>query len=245
MATETRRRLIVALDFERLAPALEMARRLAGAVGMFKIGQQLYTAEGPEAVRQLAGFGPSIFLDLKFHDIPNTVAGAVAAACTLPGIELVTVHALGGGAMLRAAARAVALASPSPVRRPKVLAVTLLTSLDAAALREIGLTGTPVTRSVHLARLARRSKLDGVVASPGEIRGIRAACGRSFLIVVPGIRPQGTETADQQRIATPAQAIQAGADYLVVGRPITQAGDPAAAAEAIVSEMAQAAKKIS
>lgn len=243
MPTETRRRLIVALDFDRLSPAFEMARRLAGVVGMFKIGKQLFTAEGPEAVRQIAPLGLPIFLDLKFHDIPNTVAAAVTAACALPGVELLTVHALGGGAMMRAAGRAAISDHPSFAGRPKVLAVTLLTSLDTAALREIGLTGTLVARAVHLARLARRAKLEGVVASPREIRHIRAACGKNFLIVAPGIRPLGSAAADQQRIASPAEAIRAGADYLVVGRPITQASDPVAATESIIREMEQAASR--
>lgn len=243
MPSEARRRLIVALDFDRLAPALEMASRLAGSVGMFKIGKQLFTAEGPEAVRKLSRLDAGIFLDLKFHDIPNTVAGAVSAACSLPGVQLLTVHALGGRAMMRAASLAADSAHSPSHARPKVLGVTLLTSLDAAAMREIGLTGTPVTRAVHLARLARRGKLDGVIASPSEIRYIRAACGKSFLIVVPGIRPAGSAGDDQQRTSAPAEAIRAGADYLVVGRPITQAKDPVAAANAIVREMERAASK--
>ena len=157
MPSEARRRLIL---------ALEMASRLAGSVGIFKIGKQLLTAEGPEAVRNLSRFDLGIFLDLKFHDIPNTVAGAVSAACSLPGFAFLTVHALGGRAMMNAASLAAVTAHSPPHARPKVLGVTLLTSPYAAVMREIRLTGTPVTRAVHLARLARRGKLDGVVASP-------------------------------------------------------------------------------
>jgi orotidine-5'-phosphate decarboxylase len=211
-----------------------MARRLGPLAGMFKIGSQLFTAEGPRAVEGIAALGAGIFLDLKFHDIPNTVAGAVRAAAALPGLELVNVHASGGLEMMRAAARAVT----GLRQRPRVLAVTILTSLDAAALRRVGMIGPPQRRVVALARLAQQAGLDGVVCSAHELHSIRQACGSKFLTVVPGIRPASAAKGDQSRVATPAQAIRAGADYLVVGRPITAARDPRAAAEAILDEIA-------
>ena len=236
MARGARNQLIIALDFDRLAPALQMARRLADFAGMFKIGRQLFTAEGPHAVEKLAKFGPGIFLDLKFHDIPNTVAGATHAAAQLPGVRLVNVHALGGRAMMRAAARAVA----GKKRRPKVVGVTLITSMDEKAMSQVGILGPPLKRVVQLARLAKLAGLDGVVASPLEVAAIRRACGGKFLTVVPGIRPAAFARDDQSRFATPAEAIRAGADYLVVGRPITEAKDPRAAAKAILEEMSSA-----
>ena len=236
MARNAHERLIVALDFDRLAPAIQLARRLRGLAGMFKIGRQLFTAEGPRAVAKLAKFGAGIFLDLKFHDIPNTVAGAVGAAAELPGVRLVNVHALGGKEMMRAAARAVA----GKRKRPKVLGVTLLTSMNEATMSDVGILGPPLKRAVQLARLAKRTGLDGVVASPLEAAEIRRACGPKFLIVVPGIRPKSAHKNDQLRTATPAEAIRAGADYLVVGRPITSAKDPRAAAQEILEEMSAA-----
>jgi orotidine-5'-phosphate decarboxylase len=232
----------VALDFGRLDEAIRFAGPLADLVGMFKINIHLFSAAGPEAVRRIAELGPGIFLDLKFHDIPNTVAGAVRAAAALPGVELLNVHATGGLEMLQAAARALA-ETASEGRRPKLLAVTILTSLNQAALRQAGISGTPRTRAVSLARLAQQAGLDGVVASPHEIKPIRRACGKEFLIVVPGVRPRQSGSAradDQARVATPGEAISAGADYLVIGRPITAAPDPRAAAEAILDEMAAA-----
>jgi len=219
---------------------------------MLKINIQLFTAEGPAAVEKLNRLGPGIFLDLKFHDIPNTVQGAVASAMGLPGVHLLNLHALGGMEMMRAAAKvrdqARARAPNSPVS--KVLAVTILTSMDNAALRQVGINGPASRRVVQLARLAKKAGMDGVVASPEEVRAIRRACGKDFLIVVPGIRPtvRGRIQArgrkgrrdDQARISTPAEAIRAGADYLVVGRPITGAPDPEAAAQAIVEEIGSA-----
>jgi orotidine-5'-phosphate decarboxylase len=213
-----------------------MARRLRGAVGLFKVGNQLFTAEGPRAIEKLAGLGFGTFLDLKFHDIPNTVAGAVAAAAALPKVRLMTLHASGGAAMMRAAREAVA----GKKRRPALLGVTILTSLDAAALRRVGISGSPASRAVALARLAKQSGLDGVVASAHEARAIRRACGPKFLIVVPGVRPARASPNDQSRVATPAQAIRNGADYLVVGRPITAAANPRKAALAIAEEIASA-----
>jgi orotidine-5'-phosphate decarboxylase len=205
---------------------------------MFKVGSQLFTTEGPRAVQQLAGLGFDIFLDLKFHDIPNTVAGAVAAAAKLPRVRLVNVHASGGVEMMRAAREA----AGSGKSRPAVLAVTILTSLDAKALRTIGISGSPASRATALAELAKRAGMDGVVASAQEVKAIRRACGPKFLIVVPGIRPAATSANDQSRIATPAEAIRAGADYLVVGRPITSARDPGVAALAVANEIAAASQ---
>jgi orotidine-5'-phosphate decarboxylase len=213
-----------------------LARKLRGAAGLMKVGGQLFTAEGPRAVEKLADLGFEIFLDLKFHDIPNTVAGAVASAAQLAGIRLLTLHTLGGTAMMRAAREAV----PSKKKRPALLGVTILTSMDAAALTEIGIADSPGTRALALARLAQESGLDGVVASAHEVRVIRAACGPKFLIVVPGVRPANSSTNDQSRVATPAEAISWGADYLVVGRPITAAPNPRKAALGIAEEMASA-----
>jgi orotidine-5'-phosphate decarboxylase len=221
---------------DRLGPACALARRLRGAAGMFKVGLQLFTAEGPRAVEKLAGLGFDIFLDLKFHDIPNTVAGAVAAAADLPGVRLVNVHTLGGVAMMRAAREALT----GKKRRPALLGVTVLTSMDAAELRRVGVSGPPSTRAVGLARLAKQAGLDGVVASAHEARAIRRACGARFLIVVPGVRPAGAAVNDQSRVATPGEAIRAGASYLVVGRPITGAANPREAALAITREIAEA-----
>jgi orotidine-5'-phosphate decarboxylase len=180
------------------------------------------------------GFG--IFLDLKFHDIPNTVKGAVAAAAEMPGLKMLTLHTTGGLAMMKAAREAVG----SKKRRPALLGVTILTSLDAPTMESVGLTGTPRSRAVALARLAKEAGLDGVVASAHEVRSIREACGSDFVIVVPGIRPASAAVNDQSRVATPADAIQAGANYLVVGRPITAAPDPRKAALAIAAEIASA-----
>ena len=216
-----------------------MARLLTGSVGMFKVGKQLFTAAGPEALRKLSALGARIFLDLKYHDIPNTVAGAVRAAVDLPGIELLNVHALGGRAMMEAAAKAM----PRGATRPKLLAVTILTSMDQRAMREVGIQGTPAARVLRLARLAQDCGVDGVVASPLEVRSIRKACGPDFLLVLQGIRPSGSDLHDQKRTATPAAAIGDGADYLGVGRAITQAADPVAAAAAIAAEIAEALRE--
>ncbi|MGH9793566.1 MAG: orotidine-5'-phosphate decarboxylase [Candidatus Acidiferrales bacterium] len=231
--------MIVALDFDRLAPALTLARRLAPFAGMFKIGAQLFTAEGPRAVEQVASLGQGIFLDLKFHDIPNTVAGAVRAAAQLPGVRMVNVHALGGYRMMSASARAVSDVRP----RPRLLAVTLLTSMDESELDRVGIRGIPETRVIDLARLARQAGLDGVVASAHELRALRRMRGKRFTIVVPGVRPKATAWRDQSRVATPADAIRDGADYLVIGRPIIEAHDPLAAANAILKEIADASRR--
>ena len=236
--------LIVALDFDSLSTALKFAKQVADLVGMFKIGSQLFTSAGPEAVRQVAQLGADIFLDLKFHDIPNTVAGAVLASAGIPGVQLVNVHALGGSAMLRAAAQAISAGVPMGADRPRLLAVTILTSMDQKAVREVGIAGPPATRVVKLAKLAQKSGVDGVVASVRETKAIRRACGREFLIVTPGVRLQetmaGAKNDDQTRTATPREAIRAGADFIVVGRPILAASDPRAAAQEIVDEIASA-----
>jgi len=217
-----------------------MARGLAGIVGLFKINIHLFTAEGPEAVRKIGELGPGIFLDLKYHDIPNTVAGAISAAAELPHVRLLDLHATGSEAMMRAGAQALGNRGE---HRPRLLGITILTSLGQPDLRRVGISGTPGSRALSLAKLVKRCGLDGVVASPKEVRQIRRGCGRDFLIVVPGIRPAQRSQSrrdDQARVATPAEAIRAGADYLVVGRPITAAADPVAAAKGIVEEMASA-----
>jgi len=203
---------------------------------MVKVGSQLFTAEGPSVVRRLAGMGLDVFLDLKFHDIPNTVASAAAAAAKLPRVRLMTLHTLGGLEMMRAARQALGRRGD----RPKLLGVTILTSHDAASLRRLGLAGPTTARAVKLAQLARKAGLDGVVASAREVRPIRRACGPRFLIVVPGIRPAGSARGDQARVATPSAAIRAGADYLVIGRPISEARNPQAAAAEIAREAAAA-----
>jgi orotidine-5'-phosphate decarboxylase len=215
---------------------MALARKLQGVAGIFKVGSQLFTTEGPRAVQKLAGLGFDIFLDLKFHDIPNTVAGAVAAAAKLPRVRLLTLHAAGGVEMMRAARKA----AGARKSRPALLAVTVLTSLDAEALRAIGMSGSPASQAVALARLAEKAGMDGVVTSAREVCAIRQACGPKFLIVVPGIRPAAASLDDQSRVATPAEAIGAGADYLVVGRPITAASNPRTAALAIGNEIATA-----
>jgi orotidine-5'-phosphate decarboxylase len=210
-------------------------------VGLLKVGSQLYTAEGPRAVDRLAGLGYEIFLDLKFHDIPNTVAGAVSAAAELRDVAMLTLHAAGGLAMMRAARESLS----GKKTRPALLAVTLLTSLDSTDLKQIGITGTPASRVLSLAKLAKEADLDGVVCSAHEVAAVRRACGPKFLIVVPGVRPAASAAQDQSRIATPADAIRAGADYLVVGRPITAAPDPRAAALSIAKEIHDSAETAS
>jgi orotidine-5'-phosphate decarboxylase len=232
-------RILVALDVDSSAKALALADTLRGTVAGYKIGKQLFTAEGPDVVRALTARGDRVFLDLKFHDIPNTVAGAVRSAMAT-GAWMVNVHASGGSAMMRAAAQAAHdTAAKTGAARPLVIGVTVLTSMDEAALAEVGTTRPVIEQVVHLARLAKAAGLDGVVASPQEIAAIRTACGPDFHIVTPGIRPAGQAgTDDQARTLTPKEAIAAGASYLVIGRPITAAADPRAAAEAIATETA-------
>lgn len=236
--------LIVALDFDSLTTAVKFARQICDLVGMFKIGNQLFTAAGPQAVREVAQLGAGIFLDLKYHDIPNTVEGAVLAAAALPGVQLVNVHALGGSAMLRAAAHAASASVAMGADRMRVLAVTVLTSMDKGALREVGVGGPPKNRVVKLAKLAQAAGIDGVVASSQEAKAIRKACGSDFIIATPGVRLKEKGPADarddQARTATPREAIKAGADFIIVGRPILAAADPRAAAQSIVEEITAA-----
>jgi orotidine-5'-phosphate decarboxylase len=231
--------ILVALDVPTAREALAVADTLRGAVGGYKIGSQLFTAAGPDIVRTFVERGDPVFLDLKFHDIPNTVAGAVSSATEL-GVWMVNVHASGGAAMLAAARRAADETSARTGRKaPLVIAVTVLTSMDAATLAGIGVSSTPLDQVLRLAALAQQAGLDGVVASPQEIAAIRSACGADFAIVTPGIRG-GSATSgpdDQHRTSTPAGAVSAGSSYLVIGRPITAASDPRAAALAILDEI--------
>ena len=227
-------RIIVALDFPDANGAVAFSQRLDPKQCRVKVGKELYTAAGPALVEQLQRAGFGVFLDLKFHDIPNTVAGACAAAAQL-GVWMINVHALGGRPMMEAAREAVAKAA----KRPKLLAVTLLTSMSAADMADVGMSGGPPDAVARLARLARSAGLDGVVCSAQEAAGLRRQCGKDFLLVTPGIRPAEAGQDDQQRVATPRAAIADGADYLVIGRPITRAPDPLAALRAIQAEIAK------
>lgn len=206
---------------------------------MLKVGSQLFTAEGPPIVRSLHALGFNIFLDLKFHDIPNTVFGAIGSVRALPGVRLANIHTLGSLEMLRAARKA----AGSGPRAIKLLGVTILTSHDFASLREAGIAGPPDKAAIRLAKLAQRAGLAGVVASAHEVKAIRRACGPRFLIVVPGIRSQHDAANDQSRIGSAGAAIEAGADYLVIGRPITRATNPRDAALAIAEEIRQASTR--
>jgi orotidine-5'-phosphate decarboxylase len=234
-ATTPRDRLIVALDFPSAALALDHVDRLEGSCRWFKVGLELYLAAGGSIVRTLRERGFEVFLDLKLHDIPNTVAGAVRSVSSL-GASLLTVHASGGEAMLAAAAEAAAGAPDAP----RLLAVTVLTSMDATQLSGVGVFDSPAQQVLRLGRLAMATGMDGLVCSPAEVSALRANLGDSPLLVVPGVRLEGGDHGDQRRVATPSAAIAAGASMLVVGRPITQAPDPAAAVKAIFAEMANA-----
>jgi orotidine-5'-phosphate decarboxylase len=227
-----RERLIVALDVSSAAEAQKLVARVGEAAGIYKVGLQLFTAEGPSIVRDLVSSGRRVFLDLKLHDIPTTVALAVKSAAELR-VDMLTIHSSGGAAMLRAATEAAA-------GRMNLLAVTVLTSLTDEDMQEIGVSGRVCDQVLRMAALAQRAGCQGIVTSPRESLTVRKALGEGFAIVTPGIRPAGTDTNDQQRIATPAQAISNGASHIVVGRPITHAADPANAAEAIIAEMEQA-----
>ena len=234
-------KLIVALDVDTPAQALALVKELGPVVGMFKIGSQLFTLAGPQIVRDVVASGAKVFLDLKFHDIPHQVAGAARSAAQL-GVSLFTVPASGGAEMMRRAAEAVTeVAEREGITRPAVLAVSVLTSMDASALAQIGISSSPEESVLRLVKLAEQSGADGVVASPQETKKIRATVANpKFLIVTPGIRPAGGGGDDQRRVATPEAALKAGADYLVVGRPITAASDAVAAAQQIAAEMQRA-----
>jgi len=229
---DPRQRLIVALDVSKA----EAARKIVAAVGdsahAYKVGMQLYTAEGPAIVRELVDSGRRVFLDLKYHDIPNTVASAVREAAEL-GVSMLTVHASGGGKMLRAAVESAHAIKPQLL----VLAVTVLTSLDDVELGKIGLRGGVLEQVLRLSALALSNGCKGVVASAQEAAALREEFGSDFAIVTPGVRPAGSGPHDQARVVTPAEAIAAGASHIVVGRPITEASDPAAEARAILGQM--------
>ena len=225
-----------ALDTTDLGKAMELAVAIKPWVGGIKLGLEFFNANGPQGIASLAEIGLPVFADLKMHDIPNTVAGGIRAVLPL-GISIVNVHAGGGRAMMKAAAEAAATAG---ARRPKVIAVTVLTSMDVSDLNETGVHGAPADQVIRLATLARDAGMDGVVCSAHEIEPLRKALGPGFMLVVPGIRPAGADTGDQKRIMTPAEALKHGADWLVIGRPITGAADPASAARAIHDELLRA-----
>jgi len=231
-------KLIVALDVKTAAEAQRLIDMLRGIAGMFKIGSQLFTATGPEFVRNIVDSGERVFLDLKFHDIPNTVAAAGVEAARL-GVAIFNVHAAGGMEMMRRTAEAVAESTQAEgILKPSVIGVTVLTSTDQTTLAEVGWSLNPESLVQRLALLAESAGLDGVVASPREIGIVRSAVEKpGFIVVTPGVRPQGADLGDQSRVTTPAEAVAAGADYLVVGRPIIDAPDPAKAAWQIVEEM--------
>lgn len=224
--------VFVALDTPDLDNALSLARSVKPYVGGLKVGLEFITALGPDAIRRVAEIGLPVFADVKFHDIPNTVAGAARAIAGL-GVAMFNVHASGGEAMMRAAADAIAPWTP----RPLLIAVTVLTSLDNAVLETVGQRAPASEQVGRLAALVKKSGLDGVVCSAHELATVRAACGPDFLTIVPGIRPAGAAVGDQKRVMSPKQAVAAGADILVIGRPITAAADPAEAAKAIAEEL--------
>jgi orotidine-5'-phosphate decarboxylase len=232
--------IFCALDTPDLGAAHGLAHRLKGLVGGVKLGLEFFCANGPDGVRAIMGEGLPVFLDLKFHDIPNTVAGAMAAAVRLgPGI--LTVHAAGGRAMMERAAEAAAeAAGRAGLPRPRIVGVTVLTSLGATELRGLGFADPPADQVRRLAALAQSAGLDGVVCSGHEIADVRAECGRDFLLVVPGVRPSWAGADDQKRVMTPREALRLGADILVIGRPIAAAADPAAAARRVAAELLDA-----
>jgi orotidine-5'-phosphate decarboxylase len=236
---EARKRLIVALDTPDAASALELVGQLEKSCQWFKVGLELFVAAGPAVIEPLVARGHSVFLDLKLFDIPNTVAGAVRSAASL-GVRMMSLHAAGGPVMLSAARAALdGVADP-----PEVLAVTVLTSMDQAQVNAIGLDRSPAKQVDLLARMGFEAGIRGFVCSPREVSSLRSLAGPEGVLVTPGIRPAGAERGDQKRIATPAEALRRGASYLVIGRPITQAPDPAEAAEAILQEMADELGKI-
>jgi orotidine-5'-phosphate decarboxylase len=227
-----RDRLIVALDVPNAAEAQKLVNSIGNSASIYKVGKQLFTAEGPDLVRDLVSSGRKVFLDLKYHDIPNTVASAVRSAAEL-NVAMLTVHASGGSKMLCAAAEAAAQSSSKPL----VLAVTVLTSMADEDLLEIGIGGPAQDQVLKLAKLAHKAGVGGLVASPSELKALRQAVGQEMQIVTPGVRPAGSDKDDQARVATPTEAVANGADYIVVGRPITGASNPAEAARMIVEEI--------
>jgi orotidine-5'-phosphate decarboxylase len=231
-------RLTIALDVDNDREALEIVAELRDSVGVFKVGHQLFTAYGPDIVRRIIGMGGRVFLDLKYHDIPNTVAKAAAEAVKL-GVSMFNVHSLGGLDMMKAAAEsAKETAKKLNLPMPVVLAVTILTSMDEKSMRkELKITRSLQREVIHLARLARRAGVHGVVASPQEIKTLRRAVRGEFIILTPGVRPLWADKDDQKRVMTPGEAVKAGADYIVVGRPVLTAGDRKAAVEKILEEM--------
>ena len=234
-------RLIIALDVETARQARELFAALREHAGMFKIGSQLFTSAGPGIVREIVGAGGRVFLDLKFHDIPNTVAAAGVEAARL-GVSIFDVHASGGSEMMRRTAEAVAeTASREGLTRPLIIGITVLTSSSDETLAETGYASGATEQVNRMAHLAAAAGLDGVVASPQEVKLVRDGVGRrDFVIVTPGVRPTGAAMDDQRRVMTPAEAVRAGADYLVVGRPVLKASDPVLAAQQIVREMREA-----
>jgi len=236
-----RERLILALDVDDLERVKESVRLLASEVGMFKVGKQLFTHAGPQAVKLIQDMGGEVFLDLKFHDIPNTVAKAAIEATRL-GVKMFNVHASGSLEMMRLTVREVSrVCRQENLRKPMMLAVTVLTSLNKSDLEKVGVDGEVTDQVIRLALLTKEAGMDGVVASPQEVAPIRTACGRRFIIVSPGVRPQRGKRNDQRRVMTPEEAIRAGVDYIVVGRPIMEAKDPLSAVREIISEMERGA----
>ena len=229
---DPRDRLIVALDVSSAAAAQKVVSEIGESAHIFKVGKQLFTAEGPQLVRDLVAAGRKVFLDLKFHDIPNTVAAAVAEAAKL-NVTMLTIHASGGGRMLRAAVEAASKADVPPM----ILAVTVLTSMEDSDLPGIGVRGTVIDQTLRLATLAITNGCDGIVTSAHEVRELRSELGDDFAVVTPGVRPIGSSKGDQARVVTPAEAVAAGATHIVVGRPITAAPDPAAAAKEIIQQI--------
>jgi len=236
---QARDRLIVALDVSDVVELLQLVRKLRGRVGMVKVGLEAFTAHGPRLLDEVRTLGVPVFLDLKLHDIPNTVERA-AANCARLGVTMLTVHAAGGGEMLAAAASGAVAGTASGDAPPKVLAVTVLTSLDDTMLARLNMPGPVGERVLAWAELAEASGCHGVVCSPLEAAALRPRVGRGFLLVTPGIRPAGGARGDQKRVATPGSAVAEGSDFIVVGRPITAADDPAGAADAIVDELHRA-----
>lgn len=243
LAERARKRLVLPLDVPTAAQARELVDLLHEEVGLFKVGKELFCAAGPDFVRSLTAEGLDVFLDLKFHDIPRTVAQASVQAARL-GVRILNVHASGSLEMMETTAKEVRrVCRREKLTRPSILGVTVLTSLSGEDLRRIGVRASPRAQVLRLASLARDAGLDGVVASPLEIEAVREACGDRFTILTPGVRPRDADIEDQKRVATPAAAIAAGADYVVIGSPIRNAPDPVAAARAIVEEMTEGMKR--